>query len=245
MQVVEALAHARSAMSLASLSALLELPKTSLMHLLRALEAASYVKRSETGFQIGDGSYRLAAKIGTADNFETVAQQVMQGMLEATRETILLGAFSEGRRSAVYTARLPSPEAIRFAPEVGTQRPLYSTALGKLLLAYAPEVFVTDYLGSLKLVPFTRRTVSSKHVLREQLRQIRTAGMAVSIDEMADGGSALAAPVFDRTGRLYCGLVIAVPTHRMRANRSKLKSVLLDGALRLSGLLGHAAVNAV
>ena len=238
--MLEKLADARAAMSLASLSAMLELPKTSAMHLLRALEAGGYIRRTPMGFELGPASFRLATKIGPVDDFEMATREVLQHMLEATQETVLLGTFAEDRRSAIYTMRMASPLPVRFAPEVGGQRPLYSSGLGKLLLAYASESFIEDYLRNTKLERITPKTVSSRAVLRLQLQQVRRAGIAVSIDEMAEGGSALAAPVFDRQDKVQMALVIAAPTSRLLARQALLESILRQGTARLSALRGHA-----
>jgi DNA-binding IclR family transcriptional regulator len=236
--VVELLADVRSPMSLSALSTRLALPKTSLMHMLRALEAASYVQRTHAGYQLGPASHRMAMKIGVTSSFDEAARPVLQAMLEATGETVLLGAFSEARTTAVYTTRYPSPQAVRFAPEVGEHRPLYATGVGKVLLAYAPSDFLDNYLERTRLESFTAKTVTSRKALREQLQRIRESGMAASIDEMAAGGSALAAPVFDREGGVSTALVVAVPTFRMAAHRKRMQEALLDGARKLSELKG-------
>lgn len=223
-------------MSLSTLSARLGVPKTSAMHLLRALAEAEYVQRTAAGFELGTASYRLARIIGTAGSFEEIAHPVLQAMLERTGETVLLGVIGEDQVSATYTVRYPSPQAVRFAPDTGERRPLYATGIGKLLLAYSPPEFLTSYVRSTKLEPMTPKTVRTKKLLQEQLARVRETGIAISIDEMAEGGSALAAPVFDRSGKVVAALVIAVPTGRMAANRALLEAAVRDGAKKLSGL---------
>lgn len=238
---MELLAEVRSPLSLSALSARLNCPKTSLMHLLRALEAGGYVQRTHAGYQLGAASHRMAVKIGGTSSFEEAARPVLQAMLEATGETVLLGAFSETRTTAVYTTRLPSPQAVRFAPDVGEHRPLYATGVGKVLLAYAPAGFLDSYLERTRLRAFTAKTVTTRKALRDQLQRIRESGMVISIDEMAAGGSALAAPVLDREGAVCTALVIALPTFRMAANRKHLADTLIEGARKLSELKGLAS----
>jgi DNA-binding IclR family transcriptional regulator len=240
MQVLESLAQARGPLSLATLSATLEVPKTSAMHLLRSLEQAGYVTRTQGGFELGGGSYRLAARIGTADDFEQATRDVLRGLLEQTQETVLLGTFSEDGNSAVYAMRMPSPQAVRFAPEVGEQRPLYASGVGKVLLAFAPDAFLQEYLRRTKLRPITAKTVTNRTALQNQLAQVRAEGMAVSIDEMAEGGSALAAPIYDAQERVRFALLLAAPTSRLLARQSQLASLLQDAAARLSATRGRA-----
>lgn len=241
MQVLEALADARGPLSLAALSALLELPKTSAMHLLRALEAAGYVRRTAVGFELGQASVRLAAKIGPGKDLDASVREVLQDLLAATQETIMLGTFTEDRRSAIYTLRLPSPLAVRFAPEVGGQRPLYASGIGKLLLAFSAPQFVDSYLAQTPLERVTPKTVATKTALRKQLQQVRQTGLSVSVDEMAEGGSALAAPVFDRNGDVVYAVVIAAPTARLLERRATFENVLRQAAERLSELHGGRA----
>lgn len=238
MQVLEALAVARGPLSLAALSVSLELPKTSAMHLLRALEAAGYIRRTAAGFEIGPASVRLAAKIGPGKDLDGSVREVLQDLLEATQETILLGTFTDDRRCAVYTQRLASPLPVRFTPEVGGQRPLYASGIGKLLLAFSPPTFVDEYLARTKLERVTPKTVSTRAALHRQLQHVRRVGLALSVDEMADGGSALAAPVFDRQGDVVFAVVIAAPTGRMLERRTTFEVVLRQAADRLSGLHG-------
>jgi len=239
LQVVEALAEARAALSLSALSTRLGMPKTSAMHLLRALEGGSYVQRTQAGYELGAASYRLATRLGATNSFEQAMRPVLQSMLESTGESIVLGTVGDDRRSAVYTASLPSRHAFRFAPQVGEHRPLYSVGVGKLLLAYAPRDFVDDYLRHLRIQRHTPKTVATKTALRAQLERIRETGMAVSIDEMVVGGSSLAAPVFEADGSVSSALLIAMPTVRFGANRRKFEAVLLDGASKLSRLKGY------
>lgn len=237
LQVLDLLARERSEMTLSTLCHRLDLPKTSGMHLLRALEDAEYVQRTAAGFELGTASFRLAKIIGTESSFEQIAHPVLQNMLEKTGETILIGVLDDDDASAVYSVRYPSPKAVRFAPETGERRPLYATGTGKLLLAYASGEVLERYLRNVKLKPMTPKTVRTKEKLREQLARVRETGLAVSIDEMAEGGSALAAPVFDRAGKTIAAVVIAVPTSRMAAHRALLEKAVRDGAKKLSGLV--------
>jgi IclR family KDG regulon transcriptional repressor len=237
MQVMEALARAREGLSLAALSIALELPKTSLLHLLRALEAARYVRRVPAGFQLGERSYLLAALIDATDGFSNASQQVLLELLQQTRETVLLGKFTPGRMMAAYFERLPSPQPMRFTPELNEDRPLYCTAMGKVLLAFSPEKTVNAYLRSVTLQRFTPHTVRSKQALRDELASARQQGMALSVDEMVEGGGSLAAPVLDGEGRIRMALVIAAPSARLLPHSAAWAVLLKKGVERLSGML--------
>jgi DNA-binding IclR family transcriptional regulator len=236
MQVLEVLAGAREGLTLAELSFSLVLPKTSLLHLLRSLEASGHVRKMTEGYKLAAASFRLAASIAANRTVQDIASDILQDLRDRTEETVLVGAFTYDKRCAVYIDRRASPQAVRFAPEVGEQRPLYSTGVGKLLLAFSPANFRDAYLKELKLVAHGPRTLTNKSALRENLERIRRDGIAVSVDEMVEGGSAMAAPVVSPDGSIRAALVLAIPTTRFLVKRVALEQLLRKCAAELSSV---------
>src|SRR3954464_2840793 len=76
----------------------------------------------------------------------------------------------------------PRPDGSRQMPEVGIVIPAHASALGKAMLAFLPEdekrVLSSDELRSM-----TGETVTSPELLRDQLDQIRSSGVATERDE--------------------------------------------------------------
>lgn len=237
MQVLEVLAASGSGLSLGALAAALSVPKTSLFALLGALDAAEYVRRTSTGFQLATASFRLAAAIGSVDAFDISSKQVMEELHRLTGESVLIGRLGDDKSGAVYLQRLSSPQAVSFTPALNERRPLYCTSIGKTLLACSPPSIVNAYLNSTEFKRFTPRTITSKRKLREELRRVQAAGFAVSMDEMVDGGAALAAPIFGEDGYVALALVIAAPTHRLMSKQASWSLALKDSAKSLTGLM--------
>lgn len=238
MQVIEHLACARDGLSLAALSTALGLPKTSLLQLLRALEGSGYVLRQGASYLLGPASFRMGALITSNNSAISTGRAVLHELLEQSGESVLMGGFTDDRRFGVYTERLESPHAIRFAPAVGEQRPLYCTGLGKALLAFSGRQWAAEYIRTLKLKRFTKHTVASRAALAEELEKIRQRGVAVSIEEMIEGGAAVAAPVFEAGGALRACVVIAAPAARLRARSAELQRLARQAGERLSSVFG-------
>lgn len=238
MQVIEHLASERDGLTLGALSSALELPKTSLLQLLRALEGSGYVQRHGGVYLLGPASFRMGTLITSNNSAIGASRAVLQHLLEQSGESVLLGGFTADRKFGVYTERLESPHAIRFAPAVGEQRPLYCTGIGKALLAFSPASEAAEYIRTLKLQRYTKHTLGSKAALAEELARIRQRGVAVSIEEMVEGGAAIAAPVFEAGGGLRGCVVIAAPAARLRAHGPELERLIRQGGERLSQILG-------
>ncbi|MBO1416957.1 IclR family transcriptional regulator [Streptomyces sp. FH025] len=109
---------------------------------------------------------------------------------------------------------------------LGLRRPLHSTALGKVLLAWPrPGDAAVSTLGP--LLPFTDRTIIEPLALDEELARVRASGHALNDGESADGVRTVAVPVLDAAGQARFALAVrSTPAH------------LTDD--RLDWFLGHA-----
>ncbi|MFE7465454.1 IclR family transcriptional regulator [Streptomyces sp. NPDC057499] len=101
-------------------------------------------------------------------------------------------------------------------PRRGLRRPLHSTALGKVLLAWARP----GEGGPASLPPlpaFTDRTIVEPAALEAELARVRSQGHAVNDGESAYGVRTLAVPVLDAAGHARFALALratpAVITH--------------------------------
>ena len=238
MQVIEYLASEGSGLSLGVLSTALDLPKTSLLQLLRALESSGYLLRQGTAYLLGPASFRMGTLITANNNSVSASRAVLQELLEQSGESVLLGTLTPDRACGVYTERLESRQAIRFAPAVGELRPLYCTGIGKALLAFSDQKWSAEYIRTVKLERFTKHTVSSRSALAEEVKKTRQRGVSVSAGEMIEGGASVAAPVFESGGNLRACVVIAVPAVRLRARSTELQRLARQTGERLSNILG-------
>jgi IclR family pca regulon transcriptional regulator len=91
----------------------------------------------------------------------------------------------------------------------GSRRPAHCTALGKLLLAYLPEVEQSELIAQMKLTKCAPNTVTSKKALREQLDQIQADGFAVSDQELAAELYSIAAPVRNEAHEVVAAVSLA------------------------------------
>ncbi|MFD7068761.1 IclR family transcriptional regulator [Streptomyces sp. NPDC059913] len=118
-----------------------------------------------------------------------------------------------GRTGATADLALRSgPHAVIVAggsvtPRTGLRRPLHSTALGKVLLAWARP----GEGGPASLPPlpaFTDRTIVEPAALEAELARVRVEGYAVNDGESAHGVRTLAVPVLDVAGHARFALAL-------------------------------------
>jgi DNA-binding IclR family transcriptional regulator len=110
-------------------------------------------------------------------------------------------------RSGNHAVLLAGGTVQRNDTGIGLRRPLHSTALGKVLLAWAPPG--EDDLAELgPLRPLTGRTIVDLPTLRAEIDRVHTAGHAINDGESAEGIRTLAVPLLDRGGHVRFALAV-------------------------------------
>jgi DNA-binding IclR family transcriptional regulator len=182
--------------------------------------------------------WEVGVQAPSARNLRTIALPYLEDLYETTREHVHL-AILDGK-DALYLEKLSGHHAVRVISRVGGRLPLHSTGVGLVLLAYAPNDVVQEYLGE-SLPKFLPQTVTSPDELRKRLADIRGRGVAVMSEEMTAGSSSLAAPVRDRTGKVVAAVSIVTrtaPAHRSSPQPDEEQAVRL-AAHGISRALGY------
>jgi DNA-binding IclR family transcriptional regulator len=242
--ILELVAGSRDGLPLREVSAQLEAPKSSLLPLLRALTARGYLAQGRGGeYRLGPQALDLGAASPAQRELAEVARRELVDVMRRTGETVFLGVLAGDGQSVVYVDKVESEHIIRYAAGVGDRRPLHATSSGKAILAFLPAEQREQILRALPLARHTERTVTSLPALRESLDEIQASGVCVSLDEMVRGAAGVAAPIFDRQGRVAGVCTIAGPTDRVRPRVRQLTAEVRRTAGAISALLGYRATN--
>ncbi len=179
-------------LSLSELSRRSALPLTTVHRLCADLVAGELlVRREEDGrYEVGGRLWRLGMLAPHA-GLRELALPPLQDLVSATGHTVDL-AVLEGSR-ALVVERLAGTRGIRTRHNPGGRLPLHCTAVGKALLAQAPDDVIAEVLADLsRHTPFT---VTDPRVLQRQLAEVRRTGLSRSAQEHRLGMSGMAVPV--------------------------------------------------
>jgi IclR family acetate operon transcriptional repressor len=239
LEVLEALARRRDGATLSALSQRLGSPKSSLLYLLRPMTRLGYlVRRADGRYHLGPTAFTLAMAVLANRELPELARPFLAELVDKSGETALLATMATDAPVAVYIDKIESTNPIRYTVSIGERRPLYCSAIGKMLLAYLPPARRQEYLKNTRLKAFAPQTPVTRAALRRELDEIRRAGVSVSVDEIVEGAGGIAAPVFDRHGQVIAGLVLGAPSHRVLAEPSRLAGLVIKGARGLSRVMG-------
>jgi DNA-binding IclR family transcriptional regulator len=216
-------------------------PKSSLLALLRALTRSGFLEHSDGRYAIGPESQKLASAIVAKRRFPNIAIPIVDALANQTGESAFLARLADDAPEAVYLYRADSASALRFTVEIGSREPLYSTAVGRVLLAFQPAPWRERYISRVKLAARTPKTVKSKHRLRHLVAETRRRCCTTSIEEEIEGVACIAAPILEKGGDLVASLVIGAPAVRATPRIVALEKQVRDAASEISSLMGYTA----
>lgn len=230
----------RGPIGISELSQRLALSKTTVHRVLQTLKALGYVAQ-----EVETDRYRLTIRLFElgAQALESVdlvreADIEMRRIAAMTREAVHLGAFDED--AIIYIHKIDADYGLRMQSRIGRRNPLYSTAIGKVLLAWMDPAQAAQTLSHVEFRKSTQKTLSCADAVLSILAHVREQGFGEDNEEQEEGLQCLAVPVFDRFGRVAAGLSISFPTMRCGADTKPHYVALLKRAgAAISARLGY------
>ncbi len=175
--------------SLSGLAAELGLPKPTVHRLLRSLTHRRLVEQDERGlYGLGAGLVTLGLCASSAEPLLRSCQGVLRAHARQLGETFFFVSSRAGE--LVISSKAEGTGFLRASPRVGSVLPAHATAVGRLFLAFAPELVTLPET----LRRYTPCTPVGR-ALERAVEKARVEGHAVSRDEWQEGLSAVAAPV--------------------------------------------------
>jgi DNA-binding IclR family transcriptional regulator len=221
----------------------LDLPRTTAHDLVKTLLSCGYLELMDNQpyrFKLGLRVFELGSIYAAQLDITEEGQKVAGKVSKACDETVQM-AIRDGT-DAVFIIRVDSSHILRLVSAVGSRLPAHCTAVGKMLLsALADEELAALYRGQKKLPGMTTKSITSISALKNELAVIRERGYAYDDCESNEDARCVAAPVYDRSGRICAAMSITVPVTRMNSSRKKeLVPIVQRGAKELSHRLGYA-----
>ncbi|EJN57441.1 IclR family transcriptional regulator [Halogranum rubrum] len=199
---------------------------------LRTLEEIEILVREGDGYRLSLQILDMANHVRDhAGNYEVVQNEV-ESLVEETGEIAHFGIEEYGQ--VAYLCKATGEQAVETASRVGTRQPMYSTSLGKAILAYLPDSHQEAIVDTMEFVSKTPKTISSREELYAELDRIAEQGYALDDEENIEGLRCVAAPV--RNGPKVLGAIsISGPSSRFTDER--LHGELSDSVLRAANVI--------
>ena len=224
----------------------LEISKKTGMHIatvhrfLLTLETLGVVVRAPDGkFQLGLVLLDLGNRVSLYKVLADTVAPFVDDLVQIFRETVHVAVLEQGQ--VVYVYKGESPRSLKISTYIGKILPAYNTGVGKVLLAGCTDAVIKEYIRNTKLVPVTKKTITSPDKLLSELIQIKSQGYSIDSEENEEGLSCVAVPIKNESGETLAAISVSGPTSRineteMDALRERLSDAADDIQKNLFGI---------
>lgn len=225
--------------SVSELAVELGLAKSTISRLLSTLASEGFViKDPETRkYRLGMSILALSGIITSHFEITKEAAPVVNKLVSELDETAHL-TILDGT-DTIYIHKEECAHAVRILTYLGKRNPAYCTSSGKVLLAYSDESVVKEVVAK-GFQSFTKNTITSEKQLRSNIKKIRENGYGHSQDEILEGVTSIAAPIYDYTGKVVAAITLVGPDQRIRKHKIPVYArKVIDASKEASERLGY------
>jgi len=215
--------------SLASISRRCGLPLTTTHRLVNELVLqGALIRVADGSYEIGSKIWRLGILASLHSDLREIALPYMEDIYQLGNDAVQIGVL-DGIRCLIVE-RIAGSRTLAVISKPGARLPLHASGVGKILLAYGTKDLQIAAFETLE--KYTGKTITNVDVLAKQLKSIRSQGYAHSQEELAEGATSLAVPVYGYGGKVISALGIVTPVSNRDVER--MVSVLKVSAAALS-----------
>jgi DNA-binding IclR family transcriptional regulator len=228
--ILEEIARSRDGIGLAELSKRVGLHNSTTFHLVKTMVSLGYVRQLKDSkrYRVGRPLFALAASSLDEVEMVSLATPILEDL---SRETGESGHFAVRMGDdVVILARTGGAGAFQLTDRVGVVRPAHCTALGKIILAALRPEQLERFLARADLKAFTPKSVVDPAALRQEIEDIRRAGVAFDDGEFDAELRCVAVPVRDFTGQVVGGIGVSGPIWRLSLQALQSRAKLVHAA---------------
>jgi DNA-binding IclR family transcriptional regulator len=235
--VLECFSPRRDSFTLADLAKLLDIPKSSLHRVVKTLSQMNYLRYEEQSkrYYLGMRVLSLGFSVLQGMELREIARPYLERLSRECNKTVNLAVFD--RDEMVYVERVRVPGIRTFNIGVGNRIPLWSTAVGRAVLAHLEPEKVREMFKKLKASP--ESSIDETRFMKI-LADTRKGGFAASNQEHQRGILAIAVPVFSSSGVACAVNLVGEPEDvTMHALKTEYAPKLIKVGKELSAALGY------
>jgi IclR family KDG regulon transcriptional repressor len=215
------------------------LSKSSVHRILQTLRARGFVRWNPDNarYSLGMRAFEVGCGILRSMEAHAVAKPQLEQLVNQLGETAFLGVLDDAE--LVYIDKIDGRRSVRMYADIGSRKPLHSTAIGKSLLAHLDRAEIDRIIAARPLARFTKNTITDPEALRQELEKIRRQGYAEDNEEMEEGLYCVGAPLFNYSGRPVASISVAVPKiGQPTLQKDRVIKAVSAAAQEISGKLG-------
>lgn len=191
--------------------------KSAVYRMLATMDALNVIQQNPDNgkYRLGLKLFELGQKVPINKNFIAKAKPHMEALAKQAGETAHLAIYKNNK--VYFLDKVVGRHDLQINSQIGSEKALHCTALGKIMLAFAE----TNYKAIIKnsvLQQVTKHTITTPEKLIHEIETIKTQGFAFDLEENEIGLVCVAVPVFNNQGQFIAAISTSGPSARFNEN---------------------------
>jgi DNA-binding IclR family transcriptional regulator len=248
-QVIRAMEAADGPLPLRDVAAIAGMPPSKVHLYLVSFIREGLVRQDPHTGHYGLGSFAIQLGHSAIRQLDVVAlsRDELQALQEATSFATYLSVW--GNRGPGIVSKVDGQRQGSLTVRLGYVLPLYASATGRVFLAYLNRSetaqLLAEELAAIRTGdetwPGAADLPENPEAIADQLDLIRQQGFATSRNNINANFAAMAAPIFDHTGRVIAAATVLGSEKAMSGAKARsISKLLLEATLRLSTRMGYS-----
>jgi DNA-binding IclR family transcriptional regulator len=198
LRILDEFIESPTPLKLADIVRRFDMDRASAFRFLQTLEHRGFLRKDLTTkeYDVGGRVYYWASRLREKTRLIDSFHDHLQRLASITQQTTHLGLFVNDRVLLADFALSDSIVSIRHC--IGVLEPLYSSAVGKAVLAFLPQERREALIDKITFERFTDSTIMNADALRIELAVTRKRGYAIDANETHEGLTCIARPIFGK-----------------------------------------------
>ena len=181
-------------MSLAGMSKILKMNKTTLFRFLNSLTDLNVLEKKNGQYFLGIRLFKLGNKVPVKEFIIDKIHPLLESLVNEVNETVNLGVLAHNR--VLYLDKIESNHNLQIHTFIGSYAPIYCSALGKAILSILDESAREKVITLLELTKKTANTIDDPEKLKIHVSQVSKCGYSTDGEEFEDGLNCVAVPLY-------------------------------------------------
>lgn len=193
LRVIRAFKEGDGKMTLSEVARVTGLPRAGARRLLLTLNALGYASTDGKYFELAPKILELGFSYLSSQHWLTVASPMLEKLRDELDEAVSITTLED--TEVVYVARFPVDRVMTMAMDIGSRKPAYCTAMGRVLLSTLPDTKMREILGASDMKPLTDRTLHTVNDVAQAVGEVRDKKYCIIDRELEEGLVALSVPL--------------------------------------------------
>jgi DNA-binding IclR family transcriptional regulator len=198
------------------LAGAMNIAPSSAHRILTALAEAGFVRRDSGSqrYTLTTEFFRVSQRAAAMSPLRRAGLAALRRLVDACGESALLGVYDDARHQMLFAAGIEAAHAAGSVIRMNEWLPVRTGASGLAILAFLDEAERASVIAQSGLCGGPSRASLEPQQLDSDLATVRRQGFAYTRCQWVAGAVGLAAPIFDRRGKVMGDVCVTIPQAR-------------------------------